>query len=186
MNDKEITDLLSGDYSAKVFTDSLLARGISKYRPDNDLTVSSYSNKKDPLGNLNEIHINKDYTDYGEGMYSSKAEGSDSKMPSSSISIITSKLHELSPEALFIIQNEAAARIVSILDVILEKARDRVIQPDMLDEMEQKAVEDKFSKIPDIGKPKNKFSMKVDSMEKYTAEAGAIYDDWASSYTESK
>jgi len=94
---------------------------------DRDVVNSHYTSKSD-------------YTTYGAGTYSN--DGRDSKMPSGSITRVANKLCELSEEAYRIIIREAEARDMSILDVILEKARDRVIQPDVLDEIEQKAVED--------------------------------------------
>ena len=152
ITDDAIMNMLSGAGTVKPFADSLVARSTSKYTADNDITDSYYSSKKD-------------YTDYGAAMYSN--DDRDNKMPSGSVARIASKMNMLSEEAYKVMLREAEDRNMSILDVILEKARDRVIQPDVLDELEQKAIEDKFSKIPELG-----------GVKKYSINDGVAYKDW--------
>ena len=153
MNDDEIMNMLSAD-TVKIFADSLVARSDGKHVFNKDTLGSHYEDIKS-------------YIDYGADKYSNVDR--DNKMPSGSIAKIASKMNNLSEEAYNVILKEAEARDMSILNVILEKARDRVIQPDVLDELEQKAVEDKFSKIPDLVMEK-----------KYTTKDGITYKDWNS------
>ena len=152
MNDDEITN------TVKTFVDGFLSRSPNTYGKDTSIVDkyvidSNYTRSRDDYGT----------TDSAIGV------DRDNKMPSGSIARIASKMYKLSEEAFALIDAEASSRGVSILDVILEKARDRVIQPDVLDELEQKAVEDKFSKIPDITIEK-----------KYTVKDGTTYKDWNS------
>ena len=163
MNDDEIMDMLNGIDEVKAFSDSLFVRGPSKSLLNKDLMDSCYTSKKD-------------YTDYSADMYSN--DDKDNKMPSGSIARIASKLNMLSKEAFALIDAEAEDRNMSILDVILEKARDRVIQPDVLDELEQKAIEDKFSKIPELGGVKKKPNIRDGKPETYSINDGVAYKDW--------
>ena len=158
MNDDEIMNMLSGADKVKTFADSLVGRSPNTYGEDmaildKEVVDSHYIRSRDDYGT----------TDSARGV------DRDNKMPSGSIAKIASKMNNLSEEAYRIMLREAEARDMSILNVILEKARDRVIQPDVLDELEQKAVEDKFSKIPDLVMEK-----------KYTTKDGITYKDWNS------
>ena len=159
MNDEEMKDMLSGGNEVKTFAGNLINNKYGEQEFSDN--VSRYIKQKD----ADHVYIKKAYTDYSADMYSN--DDRDNKMPSGSVARIASKMNKLSEEAYRVMLREAEDRNISILDVILEKARDRVIQPDVLDELEQKAVEDKFSKIPDIT-----------TAEKYNTGDGIDWENW--------
>ena len=99
---------------------------------------------------LSSANTIKTYADTYGAIDSSIGVNSDTRTHDETNGTIHNRLYRLSEEAYGIIFRESTERGISIVDVILEKARDRVIQPDVLDELEQKAVEDKFSKIPKL------------------------------------
>ena len=143
MNEDEFMAMISGADTVKTFANDIIAGSTDSDACTND-NISRYIKQKV----TNHVYLRKDITDYDVDTYSNADR--DNKMPSGSIARIASKMHKLSEEAYKVILRDAEDRNISILDVILEKARDRIIQPDVLDELEQKAVEDKFSKIPKL------------------------------------
>ena len=156
ITDDEIMNMLSGADTAKTFADSLVAKSPNNYGNGTSIFDKAVTGS----------HYGRSINDYGT-TDSARGVDRDNKMPRGSIARIANKMHKLSKEAFALIDAEASSRGVSILDVILEKARDRVIQPDVLDELEQKAVEDKFSKIPDIT-----------TAEKYNTGDGIDWENW--------
>ena len=138
MNEDEMMSMLSGTNSVETLAEKFISRMNAKSKFGKDVVDSYYASKYD-IGNYTKqkdaynVCLRKDVTDYDVGTYSNA--DSEGRIRGETRETVPDRLHELSEEAYRIIDDEASSRGVSMIDVILEKARDRVIQPDILDEL---------------------------------------------------